>query len=70
MSKLPDLPMYEYTVVTQVGNIAYEHKVEAAYYQEAGNFTQLKDDGHTVVHAFRTDTVIRVQRSEEPLDYA
>jgi len=69
MSKLPSLATYEYTV-TMYGpdGVASTHTVEASYYQEAGAFTQLKDDGHMVVDAFRTDTVLRITRSDEPLD--
>lgn len=71
MSKLPDLPTYEYTVsVLSSLGVQEDFLVDASYYQEAGNFTQLKDHSHVVVDAFRTDTVLRVKRSEDPVDDA
>lgn len=71
MSKLPELPMYTFTVTTlSIDNLKGEDvTVEAAYFQESGKYTVLKDDGHLAVDAFRTDTVLRLKRSEEPVDF-
>lgn len=67
MPKVSDLPTYEFIVHTLGSDgLWHEDRVHASYYQEAGQFTQLKDAGHTVVDAFRTDTVRRVQRMGEP----
>lgn len=71
MSKLPELPTYEYAVFTQMGNaVPQSHKVFASYFQESGRYTLLKDDIHVVVAAFRTDLVTQIWRSGDPVDDA
>lgn len=67
MAKLPDLPTYKFTVTwVSSDGLLRDDVVEAAYYQEAGRFTQLKDSSHVVVDAFRTDCVLRVTRTGDP----
>lgn len=71
MSKMPELPTYEFTVFTQMGSAApQEHTVLASYFQESGRYTMLKDDIHVVVAAFRTDLVTTIWRSGDPVDDA
>jgi predicted ATPase len=67
MSKSPELPLYKFVVTTLVLDKPVKSVVEAAYYQEAGRFTQLKDASHVVVDAFLTDTVLRVSRTGDPV---
>jgi hypothetical protein len=71
MPKLPELPEYEFTVTT-VGpdGEKTDQVVEASYFQEAGQFTVLKDAGHVAVDAFKTTSVLRVRRSVDPVDFA
>jgi hypothetical protein len=69
MSKLSDLPTYAFTVHTvdvdlksQVGAIT------ASYFQEQGAYTVFKDSEHAVVEAYKTDLVMRIVRTEQPVD--
>lgn len=69
MSKLPELPEYEFTVTRRgMDGLEYANGVLASYFQETGQFTVLKDSGHVVVDAFKTDTVLRIKRSADPVD--
>lgn len=69
-NKMPELPTYEFVVTTLVGDVVSDYEVDASYFQEAGAFVQLKDHCHVVVDAFRAETVLRVKRSEDPVDDA
>lgn len=70
MSKMPDLPEYTFTVSTEgFDGMQRDDKVEAAYFQESGQYTVLKDATHVPVSAFKTATVLQIKRSAEPLDF-
>lgn len=69
MSKLPELPTYAFTV-HQMALPSLDVEVgalRASYFQEQGSFLLFKDAGHVVVEAFRTETVVRVVRTDEPV---
>lgn len=70
MSKLPSLPVYEFTVHTGASfGEEQSHTLTAAYFQESGTYyTVFKDTEHAVVEAYRTDLVKRIVRSERPVD--
>lgn len=73
MSKLPDIPTYEFRVWTLPVGLGSEvlnesDPIEAAYFQEQGVYTLFKDGCHVVVEALKTELVTRIVRSEEPVD--
>lgn len=69
MSKLVGMPMYEFTVyVLEERGLLEEYKVVAAYFQESGRYTCIKDADHAVVEAYRTDLVTRIVRTEKPVE--
>lgn len=73
MSKLPDLPVYDFDVfVMDVGGVAAldddQSSVTASYFQESGVYTVFKDTDHSVVKAYKTDLVVLIERSEQPVD--
>lgn len=73
MSKLPDLPTFEYTVgLLNPASVTVMEAdaVLAAYFQESGAYTVFKDDLHTAVAAFRTELVTEIRRSDDPVDDA
>lgn len=72
MSKLPDLPSYEFVVVlaSPVEMSMEDRTVTSAYFQEERSYTLFKDAGHAVVAAFKTDSVIQVLRAEKPVEHA
>jgi hypothetical protein len=72
MSKLPNLPVYAFTVHTRDQYADGTFKVTtgaitASYFQEQGQYTVFKDTEHAVVEAYRTDLVTRIVRTEKPV---
>lgn len=57
------LPLYRYTITVTVGDPMI---VDALGYDEAGPWTRF-DDAHGTVLTRRTDTIIEVRRSDEPI---
>lgn len=69
MSKPPDLPSYLFTVLTVGVSFAMDEcEVAASYFQEQGALLLFKDDFHSVVAAFRLDTVVRVVRGDQLIE--
>ena len=71
MSKLPDLPLYAFTVHTMPLIEGFPEEsagaITAAYFQESGAYTVFKDSEHTVVEAYKTELVTRIVRTEKPV---
>lgn len=44
--------------------------IPGAYFVEEGSYTVFKDAGHKATAAYKTDWVVRIERSAEPLDDA
>lgn len=69
---MSDLCTYEFNVWTLPLSLATEavksEPVHASYFQEQGVYTLFKDSGHLVVEALKTELVVRIVRSEEPVD--
>lgn len=69
MPKGPCMPTYRFTVRTAgAGGLYDEFECVAAYFQESGAFTVLKDVEHAVVDAVKTADVVRISRSEKPVE--
>jgi hypothetical protein len=67
MSKLPDLPSYEFTVELidpEDGALDELRTVTAAYLQEDRSYTWFKDASHTAVAAYKTAYVVAIVRGQ------
>lgn len=69
---MSDLCTYEFDVWTlplSLGTDAVKSgPIHASYFQEQGVYTLFKDDEHVVVEALKTEFVVRIVRSEEPVE--
>lgn len=70
MSKLSDLPTYEYTVYALGADGLPDEAgpIEASYFQEQGSLLLFKDADHVAIEAFKLEHIVRVSRASEPLE--